>query len=350
MKLREKDFCYTLCNQNMYVDGDDLWFVSVDGSVLCKGSRSSNRCECVARVPLTGEEGGLIPYPVCVKDKDMVVLFPGLGKKVWLYDLKHKTLREMIVENPKDIQLNILDFEIINRTLWAWSGRFSGLRCLIEIDLDHYEVKDYHQIVGIDLPSTAWQPTRSGDYIYFYENSRKQLYEFDTVSKSIQTYKLNGITSVIVTICCDEDVIWLAGEEKCIYIWNKNDEKLEQYTEFPEDFLIVSTEEDEVENARWSFCYSVCLNEYVCFVPRNVPGTMCNGVLFVNKRDHTMRMMKLYDETKKGTGVYKLEYVIDGRYIGIHYWPNGFISEIDTSDFTVKEKRLRFSYDSYTKL
>lgn len=344
-------FYFTPPNEGIYVDGDDMWFVSISGDALCKGNRMTEEAEYIARTPIRYEGKGGWPSPSCVKYKDILILLPGLGKDIWRYDLKNKKFSKITTINPQHIRLDIFTCWIVGRTLWAWSGRFGGLRCLLEVDLEDCNVRHYYRIVEGNNLLFSWQPARSGDNVYIFENNSKKLYEFNLISKKTVEYNLDAITGVIVTICCDEDGVWLAGEEKCIYEWNRATERLVRYTNFPEEFQIIRTESPMLDDKKWSFCYSACLDKYVCFVPRNFLGMMLggSGLVFMNKKDHTMRVVQLYDGIGNGIGVYKLEYVLEGRYIGVHYWPNGFISEIDTVDFTIREKRMRFSADSYMK-
>ena len=62
-----------------------------------------------------------------------------------------------------------------------------------------------------------------------------------------------------------------------------------------------------------------------------------------------MKIIKLYDSGNEN-GIYTLEYVKDDRYIGIHYENNNFISEIDTETFEIRERRMKFTVDNYTKI
>lgn len=349
MNLTEKKIYYTPLNERICVDGDDMWFVSAYGNTLCKGSRVTGECECIAKIPV-GEEGYRWSSPSCIRYKDTIILIPYLGTRVWRYDLTRKKFFEVIVENPHHIGLNIFGYWVVDQTLWAWSGLYGGLQRLIELDLENNVIRRYYRMTKEDASSFAWRLDRWENHIYLFDNSRKELYEFDIVSKKTEKYKLHGVTGTIVTICCDEDAVWLAGEEKCIYTWYKVTGKLKRHMDFPMNFWSVKTNELADSKVNWSFYQGANLKEYVCFVTQHVSSVMSNGILFINKKDYTMRMMKLDDEAGNGAGVYKIEYVIDGRYIGIHYWPNGFISEIDTADFTVIEKMLSFSLGSYTKL
>lgn len=345
----EKDFYLTLVNDRIYVDGDDMWFIGIYGNELCKGKISEEKCEYKVQIP-TGKEGSFRSSPFCIKHLDNIICIPDRGENIWIYNLEREEFKGIAIDNPRKVRLGITYYWIIDNTLWAWSGLSDGgLKCFIELNLDNYIIKEYHHISENDTLVFAWQLDRYENCIYLFENLQKELYEFNVISKKTKRYKLEDVRGEIETVCCDGENVWLAGEEKCIYIWNKMTGELIRHTDFPLEFQTNDIDQISLNKQKWKFYQSVLLNEYVCFVPLNTSQSMCDSILFMNRKNHSIKVVKIYDGNNGGDR-YVLEYVIDGRYVGVHYWPNGFISEIDTETFQIRKKMMKFSHYDYTKM
>lgn len=343
----KKDFSLILPNDHIYLEEDDMWFVSVEGNELCRGRLSTEECEYVAQIPV-GSEGSLRSAPFCLKYKNTIVCLPDTGADIWLYNLEQKNFHRIVVDNPQNVRLIIINYKLNGAILWAWAGE--GLRRLVEIDLEKRQIQAYYRISEDDTAFFARQIASYKNFIYFFENNEKVLYAFDIVSKEIEKYNLQEVKSNIISICSDGEFFWLAGEEECIYTWCKTTQELIRHANLPTEFQVIRSGKPSLSYQKWIFYKSACLNEWVCFVPWNDQHTICNSIIFMNKKTYQMKAMKIYDETTSGNGRYVLEYVIEDRCVGIHYQYNDFISEIDTSNFEIKRRHMKFTIEDYTKL
>ena len=346
--MMQKEFGLMVPNDNIYIKSDEMWFVGRKSNELYRGRLSTEECEYIASIP-TGDEGSFRSTPYCVKYQDTVVCLPDRGAHIWLYNIEQKKFSKITVDKPQNMRLSITRYWIDDNTLLVCTGALY----LIEIDLKYFRIKNYCQIVEISENDTmrfAREIIKNGNAIYFFDNKQKELCEFNILTKQTERYSIKEILNDIVTVCSDGEIFWLSDNDKCIYEWNKATKDIRVYTDFPQEFHVTRTGQPTVSWQKWVFYQSVCLDKYICLIPWNIPETMCNSILFMNKKTHKMNAVKIYDETESGDGQYVLEYVLEGRYIGIHYSHNCFISEIDTNNFEIRQKRMKFPLENYTKM
>ncbi len=339
-----KVFNLMVPNDHVYVEDGNMWFVGRVNNELYKGNIATEFCELVTQIPLSGKLGFRI-NPLCIKFDNRIICLPDTGEYIWIYDLEEKKFKQLSILNPNAVRIDIEYCWIINRILWIWSYR---LKQLMELDLDNDTIKNYYKISNNAEEDYAYQAAAYQNNIYIMSVENSKLYEFNTTCKQMKKYELPHIDDRINTIVFDSSNLWLSGTQKCIYAWDGT--SVHYYNSFPSEFEVIKDHSATGLYQKMLFKTSICLNEYLCFIPWNFPETICNSVLFVNRESHEMKAVKLYAEEDDGRGDYTFEYVIDGRYIGIYYSRNVFISEIDTFDFTIKEKAMQFSLDSYTKI
>lgn len=328
-------------NDSFWVEDDDIWFVSRYENELYRGRLSTGACEYVAAIPVNNADT-YRGTPNCIKYNEYIVCLPDTGAHILIYDLKQKEFSKIEIQNPNSVRLVIIGaMKLDSRVLWAWS---IGLQRLIELDLETGNIGDYYAVSEDMEEIFGVQGTVAEQSIYLSSIKHKTLYEFNTETRKTTKYPLSGISEGINTICYDGCFFWFSGFDECIYKWNKETRELSCYKNFPTEFEVNGKGNKPLFNK------SLCVNEYICFIPWNYTETVCNRVLFINKHDYQMKVVRLYSKGDSGTGIYILEYVKEDRYVGIHYAHNDYISEIDTETFEIREKRLKFSVDNYTKI
>ena len=333
-----KEFCIIIPNDSFWVEGDDIWFVGRYENELYRGKLSTGSCEYVAPIPVNNANA-FRGTPNCIKYNECIVCLPDRGTHILLYDLRQKIFSEIEIQNLNSVRLGMESIKLDGRILWAWS---SELRRLIELDLAVGSIKGYYAVSEDMTDIFGDQGTVAEQSIYLASIKNKTLYEFNTETRKTTKYPLSGISEGVNTICYDGRFFWFSGFDECICKWNKETGELNCYKDFPLEFEVGGKGKKQL------FYKSLCVNEYICFIPRNFPETVCNRVLFINKCNYQMKAIQLHSEGDDRTGFYTLEYVRNDRYVGIHYEHNSYISEIDTETFEIREKRLKFPIDNYT--
>lgn len=341
-----KEFYMMIPNDYIFMEDSDLWLVSRDGNDLIKGNLLTEECEYIASIPPyeSGTYGAYRGNSLCTKYRDHILCLPDLGNCIWVYDLTGRHFTKIAVENPNSVRLGFSWCHIMCGTLWAWSG---GLKSLLEIDLEQMKIRSYHSFADSADEAFAYQVFVLEETFYAFSAEKKILYKYSLLSGRTDTYKIPEIGEGIFTICYNGDAIWFSGIEECLYRWDMNNGDLIRLDIFPKDFQVFQIASDD---RRPLFYKSLCQNGYIWFVPFNVPGTLCNSILAVDLNTYKMKAVKLGNERDNGQGAYTFEYVKDGRWIGFFYSKNDFISEIDMTNFEIKQKRMKFSFDNYVKL
>ncbi len=347
-RIMKKFFYAMVPNEQIFFEESNAWFVNHNENILYRISISTEECKEIARIP-NGKSGLYRANPLCLKYKDDIICLPVSNECIWFYNLKCNEFEKMKVENPQTEAIGFRWAWIIDATLWAWA---SGLKQLVEINLESREIENCYKISNDAEEKFAYQVINVDESIYLFENKRKILYEFDTAQKQTIEHGIPQIRMDVNTICYFQGAFWFSGTGKCIYIWEKDSDKLTTLCDFPKEFQIKRSEKRLTVYQRAIFYLSININQYICFIPWDIPKTVCTGVLFVNRKTHQMKVIKLYNEEceLKESFHYSLEYIRDDRYIGIYYSRNAYISEIDTETFAVAEKRMKFSRESYTKI
>lgn len=335
----KREFYIMIPNDHICINNDEMWFVCREDNNLIRGKSFLKDCECVAMIPVEGQDSWRI-NPLCIKCRNKIVCLNDRGSYIWTYDLQNKHFEKIELDNSIMVRIGFTWCQVMNNKLWAWA---SGLKRLIEMDIETIQPIQYYEMADNINEGFAYQVISVGNNIYFFRQKRKELYEFDVISKKKNIYEISEIGENISTVCYDGDLFWFTGIEKCIYTWDKESGKLNQYTKFPQEFKVIRT------SPMMLFYRSICVGEYICFVPANYPETICNSILFVNKKNYQMKAIKVYHGDQVD-GTYIFQYVRDDRYIGIYYTYNDFISEIDTVNFAIAEKKMKFSWENYTKL
>ena len=189
----------------------------------------------------------------------------------------------------------------------------------------------------------AVQTVRVGENIYIFSTKHKILYEFNLETTNIKKISIKQLGNGISTICYNNGLFWFSGVDKCIYVWNRRTEEVDHCVKFPPEFKAEGT------GMKPLFSRSVYINGYICFIPWNFPEMISNSVLFVDESDYKMKALQIYDANDDGKGNYTFEYVLENRYIGIHYERNDYISEIDTENFKIKKVKMKFSVDNHAE-
>lgn len=336
----KNDFCMMIPNDHSFVEDNDVWFVGRSGNDLCKGNLLSENCQYITTIPsIKGRQRWRL-NPLCIKYSEYVVCLPDIGECIWVYDLQKEKFTKIEIENPSLVRLGFYCCWVIEKKLWAWSD---GLKSIIEIDLENMQIENYYTVTGNKNESFARQAIAVENNIYVFSSERKILYEFNIIYKKIKEYEIPQIGDGIFSICYDGEFFWFTGLDECIYMWNSKTGYTKELTDFPRDFKV------DRSGSFPLFYDSICTETYICFIPFNVPGTICNSVLLVSRRNYEMKVIRLYNDNRFDGG-YVLEYIREGRYIGIHYSYNDFISEIDLTNFEIQEKHMRFAFEDYMVL
>lgn len=335
----KNSFCAMISNDNMYVENNEAWFISRDTSELYKWDVLTEKCQYIADI-LENNVSAYRRNPTAVKYQERIICLPDKGECIWIYDLMQNTLKKVMVDNLSNTRLGIFFILAIDTTMWAVSG---GLKSFLEIDMKNEQIKNYYKLTDNASELFACEFTKVGNNIYFFSQTKSMLCEFNIISKEMIEYEPPKLGKVINTICYDGEFFWFSDYDGCIYRWNKNKNETDYCVAPPHDLEIVRN------GYRALFYKSVCVGKYICFLPWNSNEVVCNGILFLNRNNLQMKTIKLYDSGNEN-GIYTLEYVKDDRYIGIHYENNSYISEIDTETFEIKERRMKFTVDNYTKI
>ena len=278
-------FCTMISNDNMYVDNNETWFISRDTGELYKWDVLTEECQYIADIPANSVSAYRI-NPTVVKYKEHIICLPDIGECIWIYDLMQSTLKKVTVNNLNNTRLGVFFIFAIDTTMWAVSG---GLKSLLEIDMKNEQIRNYYRLTDNASELFACEFPKVGHNIYFFSQTKSMFCEFDTISKKTIEYEPKKLGKVINTICYDGECFWFSDYDGCIYRWNKNKNETDYCGTPPHDLKIIRN------GYRPLFYKSVCVGKYICFLPWNSNEVICNGILFLNRNNLRMKIIKLYD-------------------------------------------------------
>ena len=160
------------------------------------------------------------------------------------------------------------------------------------------------------------------------------------------------------TISVCKGKFWLSGYDKNIYIWEKDKNIVEISNHFPSNFGIYNFDRKEkpfldcetTEYDVFTFLESIDTRDYIWFIPFQT-----NQILYVNKVTNEINIFEIGEE-EDGKSIidremnckYILQYVLDGRYIGLYSVKNSVVFEIDAHTMELKTRMPRLDIDDST--
>ena len=190
--------------------------------------------------------------------------------------------------------------------------------------------------------------------IYIVGNFPVTIYKFDCLTKNIQIYNLFEINDELNTICFDGEKFWLSGKQKRIYIWNEATEAAISMDIIPKCFGVWNFNGNYSDSLNYFndalgmplFINCVLGGQYVWFIPFQT-----NRIIYINKDTFQVKVFNIGDEDHTPDDIklqllqhkYLLEYIKDGRYIGLFSLKNKWVFEIDCK--MLKYKILNYRID-----
>lgn len=331
------------------------WFVAGNVNILFCVDLESNYYQIVEKIP-DGKKGFRLNSN-CIKCEDVVFCMPDTGEYIWCYDLSVSMFSKIEIINPKYVRLGIGDFWKCGEVLWAVS---SGLKQIIEINIKERTVIGYYNISEQEKEEIG-QSIISGEIIYIVSALGNRIFEFNTVSKEIKVNEVSSITGGLRTITEYDGRFWLSGYKKEIYVWEKEKDKIKILDNFPHGFGIYDFDKklgplldcEATEYNDFTFLTSMLVGDYIWFIPFRT-----NQILFVNKKTNEINVFEIEEEkedrnsisSRELIGKYILQYVYEGRYIGLYSIKNEIILEIDVKNLDIKKRSIILSDKNLNKL
>lgn len=297
-------------------------------------------------------------YSLCKKYSDKIFLFPVYGDKIWIYRIAKKSFSVLTIRNSKKYdKLRFLKVFLYKKRLYAISY---DMNAIIEINPEEEVITNTFNIPK-EMEFLAGNVTLNKNIIYCCSVKKGIFCQFNIDTKEMVCRDIPVVKKGIYTMQkVGENEIWFSGFDKVIYVWNNDTNQTRLISEFPEEFGIYKVGKDRnlildtksYENEDTFFTTSINLNGYVWFIPFRT-----NKIICVNCSTYKISAFEILGEDENYRSwkrdlncKYLVEYIRENRYIGLYSLKNRMLLEIDTKEFTVKNRNIFLLESSIEKL
>ena len=323
------------------VEDGRAWLVPGNHNILLCVDMIKNCYRIVAALP-NYLQGGSRQNSNCIKCDNTIFCMADNADCIWCYDLSTADFRKIVIVNPNNVRLMMIDFWKCENLLWVVS---IGLKQIIEIDIKKKEVIDYYSITDQEDEEIA-RSVKWDKNIYSVSGSKGRIYVFNIETKKIKVKEFPVVKNGLRIISVEGGKIWLSGYKREIYVWDedKNDINtlslpcnfgIYNFDGKKEQFLDCKTTEYDTS----TFLESINVGNYIWFIPFQT-----DQILYVNKDTNQIDTFEIEEEEEDEKSIknremnckYLLQYVYDDRYIGLYSFKNKVVYEIDA--YTMKLK------------
>lgn len=328
-------------SDNWWIEENEAWFVLGARNILCCFDLKENRYKLIVNIPDSSKpKFRLTSY--CMKYNNDIYCMPVCGKNVWVYSIEYDSFYKIHIEDAPEEGLDIYDFWEYESRMFAVSIK---LKRIIEIDMEKRKIANYYELCKED---SITRSIKVGMAIYSLSGTSERMYSFDLNTKEVIVYQLPNVGTRFNTITFDGKDFWMGGYRQEIYLWNKEKNILDVYSDFPLGFGVYSFQEENNNKVDYladgfempPFLHSIAVGEYVWFIPFQT-----NKIVYVDKKYHKLYAFEIAEEIESKESLlertelktkFLLEYVRCNRYIGLYSTKNNSILEIDTAQLTYK--------------
>ncbi len=328
-------------SDNWWLEKRNGWFVPGKDNILLMANFDKKKISLVDKLPVK-KKTGFRMYPRCIKIGQYIFCLPTYEKDILRYDCKNKSWRKISLTCEDEKRAMIIDFEIYENKLYVVS---KGLSKIIIINIkqgiviDEYKIGEKNEIIG--------KSVFEKNYIYISSSVFSLIYEFDIHTNRINKLWISELDDIINTLCLDRNIFWISGRKRAIYAWNKKNNKITKYEDFPHTFgeYNFSGSSDSLLNIEQEkymypiFLESVNVGDFIWFIPYKT-----NKILYIGKKDYHIKEFVIDENINKQSklkqhlmlAMYLFLYIREERYIGIYSLKNELILEIDSKQMNYK--------------
>lgn len=322
-------------SEHWYIENGIAYFIDTYGNRLCSYNFTSITLSILGDIPLG--EGTNISYSVCVKYENSIFCFPYKGMDILIFDIDKKIWSVLEVRKDDLEYLGIMGVGKVAPYLYAYMVNINDVMIL------NLETKKY----------SFWESStllEGSIYEFFFENNilysfpvclakciKKYIHIWNLADRSKRTLELPHQIDRLDTISFDGEFFWIS-KPKEVYRWNPITHELIALHNFPSEFKIKSSPQTNGgKNVPSGFTKAIFLQRQVWFVP-HMSNPIC--VLNVNTEKWKLLRIGLCSLTKKEMvdkpNQYIVQYIREGRYIGLWIKASEQCIEIDTKRLSVR--------------
>ena len=322
---------------NWWIEEEKVWYIDALRQTLFTMDRRTLTAHMVSQLPVDITSR----YLKCIKAENRILCMPGGAEdNICIYDISGNTWKQVQIDAASDIRLNIVHVYQYQGKIYAV---LKALNQIAELNLETERIENYY-----DFPVRENNKVKVSilvnHYIYTVSSTLSSVFEFNCLTKKMQMYPLKIQEDELQTICFDGRNFWLSGRLHKIYVWNKELNQIWTLKGFPagfgryhfSDYSKVILEYDETGCER-IFRDTVYAGGRIWFIPLRT-----NKILYSDKNAFLINEFAIEDEMEDEVSLkrkghkfkYILEYVSDGRYIGLYSVKNRRMIEIDALRLT----------------
>ena len=328
-----------MASDGWYIEGDKAWFIGTEYNAIFRADLVSLKCELISHFPV---ENIWEPRmnPRCVKVGDYIVSLPSYQSSIFFYNIKNNSFQQIEVDIPKKTPLSIYHYWHDSERVYCFSR---SLQSILTIDVKNKKVVISKRI---DEQINAMYAVKVGRCIWMPNSLDNRIFSYNLDNGRVDEYVLSNVKGKLYAICYDGENFWLTGNRREIYLWKKGDASVFVIDDFPEKFAeyvtdgkgVYSTNSMNMEFKEPPFNQCLFLNGSIWCIPFQT-----NMILKIEKDTYTISGIG-DDETarevlsREYNQKYLLEYVREGRYIGLFSLRKNSILELDTQNNRIEKR------------
>lgn len=277
---------------------ENIWFVSRDDNILYKYDIINKTRTSIATFNDTYKSVVFFRlHPNCIEYNNRIICIPDKAHSFIFYNIELETFNQLEVNIDREKRLDISDFWIIDGILWCVSRRTNKI---IGVRLSDESLFYEKQIFKDDIDNLGSGASMSNGKIYVTAQEKKTIAVFDVEDHSINYIDIESNEKGYNTISVCENIVYLTGYKKNIYIYNMATHEIE-ITELDDSELIIFNEKGKVIKSGNSpiFKKSYIVGEYVVLLPWFYRDTNANSIVSMNFGMKSIKYHKLINEIIK---------------------------------------------------
>lgn len=319
-------------SDNWWIEENKAYFCGTKIGALFCVDLESRVCRILDCIPECDFENYRL-YPHCIKYKDKIFCLPYMGQCIWVYDTNKVEWHKIELSHSKHTMICPDTFNQNNHIIRFLEYESNEIH---ELDLINEKINNRHL-----MPES--QNIFTGEYVLvenrLYSFLGNQICCINMKSGETEIYKLTNINNTLYTMCFDGKNFWISGYFKEIYVWNPKEGVIKVIDDYLKSFFEDSVIKKYLLKDHPFFSDSVALGKYIWHIPFQFDAE----IIYTDKESYRSSILHIEEEKESENSLnkrfstikYMVEYVREGRYIGIYSYKNQYIFEIDTVELCV---------------
>lgn len=333
---RQNDITFFPCSiDGTWQENNEIWFVGNEDNMLWHMNILTDEIQYMATLPTKNKENTFRMNTRCIKEGNNIFCLPDRADRIVIYDIITKNTESFMIDigeshtyliDRSENRIGIYNAWKCGSKIWCVSY---FLQNIIEIDIDNKCVGGIYPVFEDEETLIGYEAAMHRECIYCVSRNTKKIFKFNTITKSVKYYNPQVNDKGFNTIVSDENMFYLTGYKKAIYIWNEERDSIVPLDMFPQKYHVLNKQGLETDFYDMPIFYrSLVMESYILFLPWNFLDAFSNALIAYRKSDQKVVLVDSGDEKES---LFSFCYRKSGDTVGIYCSVENGIFEVDNS-------------------